>query len=371
LNVLFCGLFFGLALISKFTFLMFIPAYLCIGLFLFLAAAPEERSVLLKRFILISVAICLIGLLVLNASYGFNFLPVNKLSTYLPVISDYRIPDSFVLPLPTEYIYELWHVVTESLRPGTLMYENYFMERFSQKGWFYFYIVVFLIKTPLPMLIFFTLAAFMTFRKPLKDNMIKECFLWIPPLIIFMLASLQYCQLGLRHVLPVYPFLFVSAGKLVYVFKPKKYYSLTLMIAILSLWLIVSTLRIFPNYLAYFNELAGGPRQGHKWLVDHDWGQDLPGLKKYMALNGIKKIKLCYLGSPGVSPHYYGIDYEPVPETPTTGLIAISTAYLQGFAMDIHDREKYQWLKEFKPTATIGYSIFIYDIDLSKNGGDN
>ena len=86
-----------------------------------------------------------------------------------------------------------------------------------------------------------------------------------------------------------------------------------------------------------------------------------------MVVNGIKKIKLCYLGSPGVSPEYYGINYEPIPESPTPGLIAISAAYLQGFAMATHDRMKYQWLQDFKPIATIGYSIFIYDIDLPEN----
>ena len=53
-------------------------------------------------------------------------------------------------------------------------------------------------------------------------------------------------------------------------------------------------LRVHPNYLAYFNEAAGGPAQGWRWLVDSnvDWGQELPGLKRYMDTNGIARVTL-------------------------------------------------------------------------------
>ena len=38
----------------------------------------------------------------------------------------------------------------------------------------------------------------------------------------------------------------------------------------------------WPNYLAYFNLLAGGPAHGYQHLADSslDWGQDLPALRE-------------------------------------------------------------------------------------------
>ena len=92
----------------------------------------------------------------------------------------------------------------------------------------------------------------------------------------------------------------------------------------------------------------------------------------YMDRNNIDRIKLSYFGS--TPPEAYGIDYEclpaecsvttglgksrPVLEIPTGGWIAVSATELQGVYFD--DKHIYDWLKEHKPVAKIGYSIFVY-----------
>jgi hypothetical protein len=101
-----------------------------------------------------------------------------------------------------------------------------------------------------------------------------------------------------------------------------------------------------------------------------DWGQELKNLKKYMDKNGIKKVSLSYFGTD--SPQRYGIDYtwlpshhlyNPHPEQPydipRNQPIAISATNLQGVFLDNHD--EFKWLRDQKPVAKIGYSIFIYD----------
>jgi hypothetical protein len=130
---------------------------------------------------------------------------------------------------------------------------------------------------------------------------------------------------------------------------------------------------ISPHYLAYFNEFAGGPANGYRYLVDSnlDWGQDLKGLKQYMDQHGIDRIYLSYFGSD--SPQRYGIKYDwlpsPLPENPeplkrvripTKGYVAVSVTDLQGVFPGT--RNMFQWLAPYKPIAKIGYSIFLYRI---------
>jgi hypothetical protein len=108
-------------------------------------------------------------------------------------------------------------------------------------------------------------------------------------------------------------------------------------------------------------------------LVDSnlDWGQDLKGLKGYMDRHGIEKVKLAYFG--WSDPAYYGIDYELLPsysvagrpscekETPETlelkGTMAVSATLLQGLYCP---GDTFRMLRGLKPTANIGYSIYIY-----------
>lgn len=144
-------------------------------------------------------------------------------------------------------------------------------------------------------------------------------------------------------------------------------------ILLFSILYLLSSLRIFPHYLAYFNEFIGGPKNGYRWLVDSnlDWGQDLKALKKYLKQRKVDEVILAYFGS--ASPEYYGIRYQYLPSIGAgksrgytissqvhPELVAISATTLQGPYFS--DHSLYHWLKEYRPVKRIGYSIFIYDI---------
>jgi hypothetical protein len=82
--------------------------------------------------------------------------------------------------------------------------------------------------------------------------------------------------------------------------------------------LAAETVYRWPNYIAYFNQLIGGPANGYKHLVDSslDWGQDLPSLKQWLQKQGLgdptkTPVYLCYFGT--ASPTYFGIDAERLP----------------------------------------------------------
>jgi hypothetical protein len=125
--------------------------------------------------------------------------------------------------------------------------------------------------------------------------------------------------------------------------------------------LVAGTVRISPFYLAYFNELAGGPGNGYKYLSksDLDWGQDLRGLARYLHTHGIATVKLAYFGTD--DPRRYGITYERLrPGQPATGDLAVSVT-----SLDVRHpgcEHAFAWLQGYKPTATIGYSIFVYHV---------
>jgi hypothetical protein len=148
---------------------------------------------------------------------------------------------------------------------------------------------------------------------------------------------------------------------------------------LLLFWQAIGTLRIYPYYLTYFNEIAGGPDGGRYILSDSniDWGQDMAGLKNYLQQNRIDQINLSYFGI--AHPTAYGLTTEALPPVrtamhdqgawwlktyypanPAPGTYAISVANLMGGIWI--DPAEYAYFRERKPDTTIGNSIYIYTI---------
>jgi hypothetical protein len=203
----------------------------------------------------------------------------------------------------------------------------------------------------------------------------------LTPVVIFFLALTQSkVNIGLRHILPVYPFLFVIASRLVTIDFSRR--GLTLFaIGAPLVFTAVSVLRVAPHQLAYFNEIVGGPDQGYRYLSDSnlDWGQDLKGVKAYMEKENLAMIYFSYFGT--APPSYYGIRYQyvpgswplewpppndKVPDTAPRKVLAISVFNLQDVANP--SNPLFRWLWTRQPVAKIGYSIFIYDLTNDQEG---
>jgi tetratricopeptide (TPR) repeat protein len=239
----------------------------------------------------------------------------------------------------------------------------FLMGDYSTDGWWYYFLIAFAVKTPVALLIFILVAlALVSFRKNEA-----EYFLLIPVGVLFCVGLGSHLNIGLRHILPVYPFLIVLASSIVTIRVSRPRFFAAGFCG-LALWYLLSTLRVFPSYLAYFNEFVG-PDRGYLTLVDSnlDWGQDVKRLKKFMMEKGIEQIYLSYFGT--ASPCYYGIKFIFLPGSPSncgespeprsTHFIAVSATNLQSVYLPV---DSYGWLKRYKPMAQIGYSIFVYDI---------
>lgn len=353
-RLLACGLALGLALLSKLSALVLPPifALLIAHFYLFASASQREAidrflsplppSPLIARLALCWGGICALAAAVLWSGYGFQIQPY-------------------------------WQMVHSQLWDLGTGHWAYLMGEYSIRGWWYYFPIAMLIKTPIATLLLVAAGLLpLLVRRSLR---LETGFLLIPPLVLlagFVLGNSK--NIGLRYILPVYPFLFLIAAHAGFPLRNRVRPWIT---AALCMGYALSTLSTHPNHLAYFNESIGGPANGHRYLVDSnlDWGQDLKGLKRYMDERGIDSIKLSYFGT--VDPRLYDLRYEwlpsfmlPIPDPqrqvvlPTDGLIAISATNLVGVYMDQygHGKHIFSWLQEHRPIAHIGHSILIYDI---------
>jgi 4-amino-4-deoxy-L-arabinose transferase-like glycosyltransferase len=327
------GVCLGLALLSKFTAALLLPT--CLGL-MALRWATNQKIDRFGCFLFVAIAIVLLWL-----GYGMDLRP------YFGGI-----------------FYQLIHA--EGGHSAFLMGE------YSRSGWWYYYIVAFILKTPIAAIVLITLSLARLVRRAQNGKWLDEAFLLIPVAVVFAFFSVNHQSIGLRYVLPIYPFLFVLASETARALASKNTWIVGLLGALL-VWYLGASCWIQPHYLAYFNEFVGGPSNGYKYLVDSnlDWGQDLKGLGRYMEQHAISKISLSYFGTD--SPKRYGIAYSWLPsfelENPTPGKlelapggwVAISATNLQGVYLD--NRDLFAPLKNRIPEATIGYSIFVYHLD--------
>jgi Dolichyl-phosphate-mannose-protein mannosyltransferase len=255
----------------------------------------------------------------------------------------------------------------------------FFVGEYSSHNWWSYFPVAFLIKTPVGSLVLFTLSlVFYRAGSPLRYR--QALFLVLPVILIFLAMTQAKTNIGLRHILPIYPFLFVLASRLATI-RLRRAWLAPLLIGTPVLLTAISSLRITPHQLAYFNESVGGPAQGYRYLNDSnlDWGQDLKGLKAYMEKEQLPIIYLSYFGT--APPDYYGIRYQyvagkgaldwpppsdKVPADAARKILAISVYNLQDVSRP-HD-PLFSWLWARQPVAKVGYSIFIYDLTNDPEG---
>jgi hypothetical protein len=213
------------------------------------------------------------------------------------------------------------------------------------------------------------------------SNLIRTYFPEFAMLVfigIYWAASLAgTLNIGVRHLLPVFPFTILLVSGTISVWLKEPYLKFKkIILTVLILWQTVSVFCIYPHFLAYFNELAGEPNKGYVYAVDSnlDWGQDLKRLAKWVEEKNIDKIYVDYFG--GGDPNYYLKNKSErwwcdrnKEEFIRGNYLAVSATFLQngvGKAAKGFNQSSigcYRWLNNYQPIAKIGYSIFIYKID--------
>lgn len=274
---------------------------------------------------------------------------------------------------------------------------TYFLGQVTNQSFLMYFPVTYLIKTPVPILFlaFLTLISGLAryFRKtPLRiwtkfaayarTNFIELAFILF---IVFYsyLSVTGNLNLGIRHLFPIIPIVFALIAKetidwIKEAKNPDVKIGYAALLAILLVWYGLANFTIFPNYIAYFNEIIGGPGNAYKYVTDSnvDWGQDLKRLAYYVKANPeIKKIAVDYFG--GGDPKYYFcerippsydcanskyLEWHAESGRPPTNYIAVSETFLMNDLWWAPRRgdEGYAWLRSQEPVAKIGYSIYLY-----------
>ncbi len=267
-------------------------------------------------------------------------------------------------------------IMPEAFTYGFLSVYHYSRQRYafmdgelSNNGWWIFFPYSFLIKTPIPLFCLMLIAIFAVFqirRQALEDKKTdeslptnKNVLYELLPYIVFIgiyvtFAIASRINIGHRHLLPIYPALFLLAGSVSYFFKTtmQSHRVIRLAVILSCVWFFTESLMIWPDYLAYFNQFSGGPKNGYKHLVDSslDWGQDLKKLKLWTGKNRGSEKNPLYLS-------YFGTD---IPER-----FALDAKILPGFHP--FDRKTEFFLEKGTYVISATMLQFVYFPELYKN----
>lgn len=394
-NVVIAGLILGLCLLFKFSLILLVPFF---GIITIVFAILKKQSVL--KYVALSILAGIIGIIfVILPVYQIHVLnyPLEKQlsdtktileSSPLGPLKDLCIfmADKPILRPLAHYLLGLLMATQRTAFGNTV----YFMGMISASGWWYYFPVVYFLKVPLSFHILTLISLFsisILVKKPFWINTkerIKKCILdnftafsMLVFLLIYWITSISgNLNIGVRHILPVFPFTYILVAlglnsAIKEIKKPVFKKAGISLILILIFWYVFSSLNVYPFYLSYFNEIAGGPDNGYKYVVDsnYDWGQDLKRLTRWLKENNIEKIKVDYFGG-GDLAYYLGDKWErfdPL-QGPQKGWLAVSVGQLQGGRgnpVPGFDQPSgyYKWLNKYTPVAKAGKSIFIYYID--------
>ncbi len=299
----------------------------------------------------------------------------------------------------------------------------YFMGQVSSHAFHAYFPTVFAIKEPLINLLLMLTALLLSFWVGLKilikkfsgdEPADKKLRLTLKDAIrhnivsislfsfVFLYAYISITgnlNIGFRHLFPILPFIYLLTANTIfhYLKRLDKYarFNWHIVLAFLLLFLAAGTISAYPNYMSYFNQSAGGPKNGFHYATDSnaDWGQDLKRLKIWVddynncarnadicekccmknnsplfpeafSLGPIDQIHIDYFG--GANTHYYfgdqALDWWDSKRPIETGWYAVSTNFLMG---SIHDSERademsYRWIQNLTPVTQVGTSIFVY-----------
>lgn len=375
------GIFCGIALISKFSALIIIPiAYVLVAL----SAFSRREDIHYGKF---RNYMFLIPLLPLACSYKSSFkfiapalfvflflcfffrkslisrkikwvcivLLVVLTIAFTIVIMDYTNFKWFPFGSATKAYFKGFSSFEGHARGGQSI--AYLLGGSSGKGWWYYFPLAILFKEPASFLIIllFGLAALLI----KKEKPLLKYFLVIPVLAyLFVSMFLNKVNIGIRHILPIYPFLYVIAGYSVVLARRFRY--IFYLMCILLVFLAFDVLSSYPSHLSYFNKLIEWKSSGYKFLGDSNvaWGQDWKRLKEYVENNGIKEVKVAAFFTSNNNCAYYKIPFKDLKEEericPAAGYYVLDAATLAS--------RKIAWADKIKPSSHIGGSLLLYYI---------
>lgn len=388
------GLASGFACLTKFTWFPVLAGLLLFSVVQAALLRKNDGLKAVKEIICGLVVATLTGIYLINSFYAFE--GTGKALGQIEFVSDVltetefgvrhnRFSNSTFRNIPVPFPERMVKGIDIQKRDFESGYRSYFAGEWKSGGWWYYYVAAFILKTPLPALFLILFGVLREIQllvsiRPKCDSVLLNV---IAPSFVFIIVSAQTgFNHHLRYVLPAFPFLFVISSQVVNWGRWSRRF-VYLMLA----WQFVIMIMQAPHWMSYFNELGGGPKRGHDWLVDSniDWGQDVLRLKSWQEQNpSARPLNVAVYSM--LDPKDLGLVFsKPAPfvlghpevsnpdglRGPQAGWYAISVNHLKGichFAFDGHGSAYLSmayftyFLDNFEPIDMIGYSIYIYHI---------
>jgi dolichyl-phosphate-mannose-protein mannosyltransferase len=366
------------ALLTKFSMLILLPV---LGIYLFARLFINRRDRKQRWEVLLHGGlIAVIILLLVNAAYYFQhpaleasdvrWVQMRTPTLFGFVTTAVRILSNFV---PTYYLFGVYNIELHN-HAG---HATSLLGQYNDLGWGYYFPVAFSLKTTIPFLLL-ALAALGWAGWRLAAKRDQRFFFLVLPIVIYLsIALTSHINIGIRHFLPVYPFLFIAGGALLsQVFRARRVMGIAVL-AVLFGWMGFEMARTFPNYTPYLNQLAS--RHPHWYYLSDsnvEWGDDVGELAAYLKARGEDKVRAALsggwstLGCYGVS--YLDMVSLPVGTTPETRYVAIGASFLNGSVVpgdeNVIGRRWFERTSLFasyrdcKPEAVFGNSIYLYRV---------
>jgi len=371
-RTLILGLTVTLAVLSKFSALMFLPACGLTMFVCFWAEGRPDRSKRLgwRRLVKAVGIVAGMAALLVWAGYRFSLHPLNTLADRPHATIDryfgasgrghdraYAVAETLPVPAP-EFLVGIGSVVHDARlgRPA------YLLGKIRQDGWWYFFPVALGVKSPIPFLLLACMGLMILLRRGWRSGEWGRLAPGAAAIVLLLVCLPSRINIGLRHILPIYPLLSIVAGyAALRLWSAGRYRRAArgVVVGLISWQVIVSALA-HPDYLAYFNEVA--ERHPDRILVDSDldWGQDLLRLSEAVRSRGLPSLAIAYFGSADLTRHGLPPSQKLGPYQQATGWIAISEFKLK-FGEYHHPPYKgYEWLEAYQPVALVGRSIRLY-----------
>ena len=374
-RALLLGLACGTALLTKFSMLVVVPV---LGLYLLARLFMDRRDPRQRSRVLLHGGVIIVVVLVLmNAAYYFQhpaleasdvaWVEMTSPALVGPITTAVRELSKVV---PTYYLFGLYNLEVHN----HYGHATSLLGQYNDLGWWYYFPVAFALKTTIPFLLLAIAGlGWAAWRMAKRD----QRFLWlVVPVGIYLVISLtSHINIGIRHFLPVYPFLFIGGGALLgQLLKARRQVGKVVLVVLVG-WMGFETVRTFPDYTPYMNQLASSHPHWY-YLSDSnvEWGDDVGALAAYLKARGETKVSAA-LSAGWSTLGQYGVDYLdmislPPDKTPETRFVAIGASFLNGSVIpgdeEVIGRRSSERTSLFaryrnrKPEAIFGSSIYLY-----------
>ncbi len=373
----------GLALASKHSGILVIPVLIVLAATELWFSRREQAAIRRQQVMRLAGAIIVISVIsvaVLWATYGFHLHPRANLEAEARVIQyASRLHHPFQAGMIQTFA--RWHLLPETYLYGLAdvgftadFSHTYLLGKVYPHGVWYYFPIAWVIKASLALILLLLPLPFALLWRG-ADHRRELLFLAAPAIIYLAVAIASRMNIGVRHILPIFPFLFVLAG----------WGAATLMerrrrwayvIVLVLLFDVFSSVRAFPSYVAYANELWGGSANTYKYLSDSnvDWAQQLKAVKKYLDSRGAQDCWFAYFGEVAAEPAYYGIPCKPLTTIASVwlqpwidvpshieGPVLISAGVLSGYEFGPDSLNPYDQFQRIPATAVIEHGVFVFD----------